>query len=82
MKVSTDFLIIGAGIVGISIAREIKIRNPKASISILEKEPVLSESAFLWAHHQDAMAVEKLAEGIRSFAVDQGKLETMLLARL
>ena len=39
MKVSTDFLIIGAGIVGISIAREIKIRNPKASISILEKEP-------------------------------------------
>ena len=39
MKVSTDYLIIGAGIVGISIAREIKIRNPKASISILEKEP-------------------------------------------
>jgi (S)-2-hydroxyglutarate dehydrogenase len=38
MKVITDFLIIGAGIVGISIAREIKIRNPKASISILEKE--------------------------------------------
>ena len=38
MKVITDFLIIGAGIVGVSIAREIKNRNPKASISILEKE--------------------------------------------
>jgi len=49
---------------------------------ILEKEPVLSESAFLWAHHQDAMAVEKLADGIRSFAVDQEKLEVMMLDRL
>lgn len=38
MKVITDCLIIGAGIVGLSIAREIKIRDPNASISILEKE--------------------------------------------
>ncbi len=35
---STDFLIIGAGIVGLSIARELKIRNARASILILEKE--------------------------------------------
>ncbi len=39
MNVMTDFLIIGAGIVGVSIAREIKIRDPKATVSILEKEP-------------------------------------------
>ena len=39
MKIITDYLVIGAGIVGISVAREIKIRNPNASISILEKEP-------------------------------------------
>ena len=30
MEIITDFLIIGAGVVGISIAREIKIRNPNA----------------------------------------------------
>lgn len=49
---------------------------------ILNKEAILSESDFLWAHHQDPMAVEKLAEGIRSFAIDQEKLETMMNARL
>ncbi|MCG6387167.1 transaldolase, partial [Vibrio fluvialis] len=39
-------------------------------------------SEFLWEHNLDAMAVEKLAEGIRNFAVDQGKLETMIEAKL
>ena len=33
-----DFLIVGAGIVGLSIAREIKAREPGASVRILEKE--------------------------------------------
>jgi transaldolase len=28
------------------------------------------------------MAVDKLAEGIRNFAIDQGKLEVMLKAKL
>ncbi|MNR04063.1 Transaldolase B [compost metagenome] len=42
----------------------------------------LSEAEFRWELNQDAMAVEKLAEGIRMFAVDQGKLETMLAGRL
>lgn len=42
----------------------------------------LTESEFLWLHNQDAMAVEKLADGIRLFAVDQEKLEAMMLARL
>lgn len=52
------------------------------NVPTLPKEPILSEADFLWAHHQDAMAVEKLADGIRSFAVDQEKLEVMLSARL
>lgn len=34
-----DFLIIGAGIIGLSIARELKKRNPHCSIVVLEKEP-------------------------------------------
>ncbi|MFZ4834831.1 transaldolase [Rouxiella sp. Mn2063] len=42
----------------------------------------LSESEFRWQHNQDPMAVEKLAEGIRLFAVDQQKLEDMLSAQL
>ncbi len=35
----------------------------------------ITESEFLWQHNQDPMAVDKLADGIRKFAVDQGKLE-------
>ncbi|EKF9124433.1 transaldolase [Vibrio cholerae] len=42
----------------------------------------MTHSEFLWEHHLDAMAVEKLAEGIRNFAVDQGKLEAMIAAKL
>ena len=42
----------------------------------------ITHAEFLWDHNQDAMAVEKLAEGIRNFAVDQGKLEAMIEAKL
>lgn len=42
----------------------------------------MTEAEFRWQHNSDAMAVEKLAEGIRAFAVDQGKLEDMLTALL
>ena len=42
----------------------------------------LTESQFLWEHNQDPMAVEKLAEGIRNFAIDQNKLETMIMEKL
>lgn len=38
----------------------------------------LGESNFRWALNEDAMATEKLAEGIRTFAADQIKLETLL----
>ena len=34
-----DFLLIGGGIIGISIARELKSRHPSSSVLILEKEP-------------------------------------------
>lgn len=46
------------------------------------KPQPLTEAEFYWQHNSDAMAVEKLAEGIRKFAVDQGKLEAMLSAKL
>ena len=38
----------------------------------------LDEAAFRWEMNQDAMATEKLSEGIRNFAADQVKLETLL----
>ncbi|AUQ26847.1 MULTISPECIES: transaldolase [Dickeya] len=38
----------------------------------------LTESEFYWQHNQDPMAVDKLADGIRKFAVDQEKLEKMI----
>ncbi len=42
----------------------------------------LAEDEFRWQHNQDAMAVDKLAEGIRQFAIDHQKLENMLATRL
>ena len=44
-------------------------------------EPVnYDEPAFRWALNEDAMASEKLAEGIRAFAVDAVKLEQLMQA--
>jgi transaldolase len=42
----------------------------------------LTEAAFRWQHNEDAMATEKLAEGIRKFAADQVKLEALLQQRM
>ncbi|AFP84781.1 transaldolase [secondary endosymbiont of Ctenarytaina eucalypti] len=45
-------------------------------------DPVgLSEEEFRWQHNEDAMAVEKLAEGIRQFAFDQERLNDLLAAK-
>ncbi|WP_159565359.1 transaldolase [Budvicia diplopodorum] len=42
----------------------------------------LTEPEFYWQHNQDPMAVDKLADGIRKFAIDQEKLEKMIAALL
>jgi len=58
-------------------------RKLQSSSAPGNKQPVpLTQAEFLWEHHQDAMAVDKLAEGIRQFAVDQKKLEDVLSAQL
>ncbi|QLK62128.1 transaldolase [Enterobacteriaceae bacterium Kacie_13] len=58
-------------------------RKLQPSSATGSKKPVpLTQAEFLWEHHQDAMAVDKLAEGIRQFAVDQKKLEDVLSAQL
>lgn len=43
---------------------------------------LMTEAEFRWEMNQDAMATEKLAEGIRGFTADQIKLEKMLAERL
>jgi transaldolase len=42
----------------------------------------ITEAAFRWAMNEDAMATEKLSEGIRNFAADQRKLEVTLASML
>jgi transaldolase len=42
------------------------------------REAPLAESAFRYALNEDAMAVEKLAEGIRAFAADTQRLEALI----
>jgi len=42
----------------------------------------MTESEFRWAHNEDPMATQKLAEGISNFAKDQVKLETLLQNKL
>ena len=43
-----------------------------------DKLATLDEAGFRWQMNDDAMATEKLAEGIRNFAIDQVKLEKQL----
>ncbi|MCC4800884.1 transaldolase [Enterovibrio norvegicus] len=51
-------------------------------VEVQQRPAAMSHAEFLWEHNQDPMAVEKLAEGIRNFAVDQGKLEVTIREKL
>ncbi|MBA6354481.1 MULTISPECIES: transaldolase [unclassified Colwellia] len=54
---------------------EQKLFSEQPKLAVQEK---LSESSYRWAMNEDAMATEKLAEGIRNFTLDQIKLEKQL----
>ena len=54
-----------------------KLSPEKAQAQSVEKLK-LDEKAFRWEHNQDAMATDKLAEGIRRFDADARKLEKLL----
>jgi transaldolase len=47
-----------------------------------DKPAKLEEDQFRFDHNGDAMATEKLAEGIRNFVIDQNKLEAALAEKL
>jgi transaldolase len=54
-----------------------KLSPEQARAQSLDKVS-LDEKAFRWMHNEDAMATEKLAEGIRRFDADARKLEKLL----
>lgn len=58
------------------------VRKLEYKGEVKAKPQPLTEAEFYWQHNSDAMAVEKLSDGIRKFAVDQEKLEAMLSAKL
>ncbi len=62
-----------------SNTREVpRLLDPIASRDSALQRVTLDEKAFRWEHNQDAMAVEKLAQGIRSFAADTLELEQLI----
>ena len=80
-----DLLTISPGLLGELAASEDAI-TPKlnaANAKSLKIERIGSdEKTFRWLLNEDAMATEKTAEGIRNFAKDIVKLETMVKAAL
>ena len=42
---TTDFLVVGGGIIGVSIARELRRRHSDRSVTVLEKEPACGRHA-------------------------------------
>ncbi|MET1080279.1 MAG: transaldolase [Pseudomonas sp.] len=58
-----------------TLTRQLSPGNPG------EARQSVAEAQFRWAMNEDAMATEKLAEGIRLFARDQEKLEALLAAK-
>ncbi|HWV92466.1 MAG TPA: transaldolase [Burkholderiales bacterium] len=58
---------------------ERKLSVEKARQADLAKTP-LDEKAFRWEHNLDAMATDKLADGIRRFDADARKLEKLIIS--
>ena len=52
--------------------------SPEKAVASKEPKISLDEKSFRWMHNEDAMGTDKLAEGIRNFAVDTVKLEKMM----
>lgn len=61
------------------LKRQLSVEAAKASDAI---KIHLDEPAFRWMHNEDAMAVEKLSEGIRNFYTDARRLEQYARAKV
>ncbi len=58
------------------------VRRLEPELSSADEEITVDEATFRWAMNEDAMATEKLADGIRRFAADQQLLEQQLIELL
>jgi len=56
--------------------------DPGKSMQMDLEQIHLDEKSFRWMHNTDAMAVEKLSEGIRKFTADIEKLEELVAKQL
>ena len=56
--------------------------DPAAAQASKDAQLHLTEVGFRWMHNEDAMATEKLAEGIRNFNSDAKKLEEYALSQV
>ena len=56
--------------------------DPANAQSSKDERLHLTEKAFRWMHNEDAMATEKLAEGIRKFNSDAQKLQEYALSQV
>ena len=56
--------------------------DPVTARDSKEQRLCLEEKTFRWMHNEDAMATEKLAEGIRKFNSDAHRLQQFALARV
>ena len=57
-----------------------RVLDPQAAVAADIHAVMFNEATFRFALNDDAMATEKLAEGIRAFAADAGKLDKMIEA--
>ena len=56
--------------------------DPAKAQASKEERMHLDENTFRWMHNEDAMATEKLAEGIRKFNSDARHLEDYALSQV
>jgi transaldolase len=56
--------------------------TPESAAASTDKQIHLDEKTFRWLHNEDAMATEKLSEGIRGFGADTIKLEKLIAPKL
>ncbi|RIA81824.1 transaldolase [Glomus cerebriforme] len=63
--------------------KEIKRKlSPESAKASFEEKVTFDEKTFRWELNEDAMATEKLSEGIRKFAADAAKLKNQLKQEL
>jgi transaldolase len=60
------------------LVRRLSPDSPRGTVACMQ----MDERTFRWAMNEDAMATEKLAEGIRAFAKDLDKLRALIAHRL